>query len=185
MDNGWGSYRRFLNGDQNGMAEIITAYKDGLMLYLLGYTKNIYIAEEIMEDVFVKLVVKRPRFTEKYSFKTWLYTIGRNTALDYLRHNKRYSAVSAEDFEESLTDEQDLEKSYIREEQKILLHRAMNKLKRDYRQVLYMSYFEDMKNAEIAAVMKKSRRQIENLIYCSKNALKKELEKEGFIYEEL
>lgn len=65
------------------------------------------------------------------------------------------------------------------------MHKAMETLNPDYRQVLYLSFFEDMSNAEIAAVMRKSKRQIEVLIYRAKISLKSKLEKEGFIYEEL
>ncbi|MDE7362040.1 MAG: RNA polymerase sigma factor [Oscillospiraceae bacterium] len=182
MDNGASSYRRFLDGDESGMVEIIRDYKDGLMLYLNGYVKNIHIAEELMEDTFVKLVVKRPRYSAKFSFKTWLYTIGRNAAIDYLRKRSRSAEVT---MDESLPDEEDLERSYFKEEQKIALHRAMGRLKEEYRQALYLSYFEELSNAEIAEVMRKSRRQIENLIYRGKQSLKSELEKEGFVYEEL
>ena len=75
MDNGASSYRRFLGGDENGIVEIIRDYKDGLILYLNGFTQNICIAEELMEETFVKIVVKKPKFSARYSFKTWLYNI--------------------------------------------------------------------------------------------------------------
>lgn len=185
MDNGASSYRRFLEGDESGLEDIIKYYKDGLILYLLGYTKNIYVAEEIMEETFVKLVVKKPRFSEKYSFKTWLYTIGRNAAIDYFRKNSRIIPVPACDLAKIKSDEEDIEKSYIKEERKIAVHRTINKLYENYRQVLYLSFFEGMSNGEIAAVMKKNKRQVENLIYRAKQALKTELEKGDFIYEEL
>ena len=61
----------------------------------------------------------------------------------------------------------------------------MRELKPEYFQVLYLVYFEDFSNKEIATIMKKNKRQIENLIYRAKNALKSELEKEGFEYENL
>ena len=48
MDNGASSYRRFLDGDDEGLTLIIKDYKDGLILYLNGYVSNIYVAEEIM-----------------------------------------------------------------------------------------------------------------------------------------
>ncbi|MBP0966052.1 MAG: RNA polymerase subunit sigma-24, partial [Oscillospiraceae bacterium] len=50
--------------------------------------------------------------------------------------------------------------------------------------VLYLSYFEGFSNAEIAVIMKKSRRQIEALLYNAKKALRTELERSGFAYEE-
>lgn len=184
MDNGASSYRRFLDGDESGMVEIIRDYKDGLALYLNGFVGNISVAEDLMEDTFVKLVVKKPRYTAKFSFKTWLYTIGRNAAIDYLRKYRRRADITDVELE-ALPDAESLELSYIKEEQKLTLHRALGRLKTEYRQALYLSYFEELSNAEIAEVMRKSRRQIENLIYRGKQSLKSELEKEGFVYEEL
>lgn len=185
MDNGASSYRRFLDGDESGIVEIIRDYKDGLILYLNGFTQNIHAAEDLMEDTFVKLVVKKPKFSGKCSFKTWLYTIGRNAAIDHFRRNSKTAEAAADDWQYLSSGEESLEQTYIREERKIILHRAMRKLKPEYRQVLYLSFFEDFSNAQIAAIMKKSKRQIENLIYRAKMSLKSELEKEGFTDERL
>ena len=44
MDNGASSYRRFLDGDNKGLSEIVRDYKDGLMLYLNGFVNNISVA---------------------------------------------------------------------------------------------------------------------------------------------
>ena len=185
MDNGASSYRRFLDGDDEGMVEIIRDYKDGLILYLNGYISNIFIAEELMEDTFVKLVTKKPKYTAKYAFKTWLYTIGRNVALDYLRRRKRTATVSLDDVADCLLEEESVERAYLKEEQKIALHHAMRSLKPEYRQVLYLTYFDGFSNADAARTMNKSTRQIENLVYRAKQALKAQLEKENFVYEEL
>ena len=104
MDNGASSYRRFLEGDENGIVEIIRDYKDGLILYLNGFTLNVCIAEELMEETFVKLVVKKPKFSARYSFKTWLYTIGRNVAIDYLRRNSKSVNMTDEEMQNILSE---------------------------------------------------------------------------------
>ncbi|MDE6426799.1 MAG: sigma-70 family RNA polymerase sigma factor [Ruminococcus sp.] len=182
MDNGEISYRRFLDGDDEGMVELIRDYKDGLILYLSGITGNILLAEEIMEDTFFKLVTKKPKFSGRSSFKTWLYAIGRNSAMDSLRRRARFSDKPLEEYTD-LADELSIEKDYLKEEQKIALHRALQKLNPDYRQVLYLVFFENFSNAETAKIMHKTRRQVENLLYRAKQSLKSELEKEGFKYE--
>lgn len=184
MDSGADNYRRFLDGDKNGLAEIIREYRDGLILFVNGYANNICVAEEIVEEVFIKLVFKKPKFSGKSSFKTWLYSIGRFTALDILRHNARRNALPIDDFYD-ISDEESLEINYIKEEQRIMLHKAVKKLNPDYCQVLYLIFFEGFDNAGAAKIMKKTNRQIENLIYCAKKALKSELDREGFIYEKL
>ena len=85
MDNGASSYRRFLDGDDKGIAEIVGDYKDGLILYLNCYVNNIFIAEELTEDTFFRLITKRPRYSGKSTFKSWLYAIGRNVAVDFIK----------------------------------------------------------------------------------------------------
>lgn len=185
MDNGASSYRRFLDGDDNGLVEIIRDYKDGLILYLNSFIGNIYIAEEIAEETFIKLVVKKPKFRGKSTFKTWLYAIGRNAATDYLRKLSKNACSSIDDFPNLSDDEDSLEKLYIREEQKISVHKALKQLTPDYRQVLYLIYFEGFSNSQAAQIMKKNNRQVENLIYRAKKSLKTALEKEGFSYENI
>ena len=185
MDNGASSYRRFLDGDDAALAEIVRDYRDGLILYLNGIVNNISVAEELMEETLFKLITKKPRFNAKYSFKTWLYTIGRNVAIDYIRQNSKLSDTSFDDLENYIQDEYDLERLYIIEEQKIIVHRALKKLNTEYRQVLWLIYFEELSNIEAAAIMKKTSRQMKNLVYRAKTALKTELEKEDFLYEEL
>lgn len=62
MDNGADSYRRFLAGDDSGLVEIVRDYKDGLILFLNRYVRNIHIAEELAKDTFVRIVTKKPCF---------------------------------------------------------------------------------------------------------------------------
>ena len=186
MDNGASSYRRFRDeGNESGLIEIIRDYKDGLILYLNSFVGNIQTAEELAEDTFVLLGIKKPKDKGKGSFKTWLYTIGRNVAIDYLRRNSKRNEISINDYLEIVSEEQNLELAYIKEERKITVHHAMVKLKSEYRQILWLIYFEEFSNKEAAAVMKKSVHNIETLIYRARKALKSQLEMEGFVYEEL
>ena len=61
----------------------------------------------------------------------------------------------------------------------------MKRLNMEYRQVLYLVFFEDFQNAQVASVLGKSKKQVENLVYRAKLSLKTEMEKEGFVYENL
>ena len=186
MDNGASSYRRFRdNGDESGLVEIIRDYKDGLILYLNSFVGNIHTAEELAEDTFVLFGIKKPKDKGKGSFRTWLCTIGRNVAIDYLRRNSKRTEISIDECSELVSEEQDLELSYIQEERKITVHRAMRKLKSEYRQILWLIYFEGFSNKEVAAVMKKSVHNVETLVYRARKSLKSQLEMEGFVYEEL
>ena len=185
MDNGACSYRRFLDGDDTAIAELVGAYKDGLILYLNGYVHNIFAAEELAEDTFFRLITKKPRFGGNSSFKSFLYAIGRNVAVDYIRHQSKVRQISLEEAENYIAVVESLEQTYLREEQKLELNRALAQLPDEYRHVLWLSFFEDFSNQEIAAIMRKNERQVRNLLYRAKQSLKSILEKEGFVYEDL
>lgn len=184
MDNGSRSYDRYLNGDDSALSEIVHEYKDGLTLYLNTFTNNLYDAEEIMEETFYKLAYKKPKFKGKSSFRTWLYSIGRNLAIDYLRKRSRHSAESLEDHYD-LKGNEDIELNYIKEEQKKMIHKAIHDLRSEYRQVICLIYLEGFDTSEAARIMHKTNRQITNLLYQAKKVLKKELEKGGVSYEGL
>ena len=185
MDNGASSYRRFLEGDDDGIVQIIKDHKDGLMLYLNSFVQNIHLAEDLTEDTFVKLIARQPRFSGKSTFKTWLYAIGRNVALDFLRKNAKLPTVSAEEAMTLIADEADVARQYLCSERKLQVHKALKQLNDEYRQVLVLVYFEDFQNDQVASIMGKSKKQIENLVYRAKLSLKSKLEKEGFVYEDL
>ena len=173
------SYRRYLQGDDQGMVELVREYKDGLMLYLNSLVGDLHVAEDLAEDTFVKLAVKKPPDRGGASFRTWLYAMGRHRAIDWMRRNRHRRELSLEELQELAADGESLEESYLREEQKIAVHRAMGKLKEDYRQILWLVYFEGFAVKDAAWVMGKSAHGGETLIYRARRALKEILEQEG------
>ena len=178
MDNGASSYLRFLNGDNNGFTEIVREYKDGLMLFINCNVGDIHISEEIADETFLRLYVKKPEYKKEYSFKTWLYAIGRNTAVNYLKKLKRQPYAPLEDYY-YISDETDIESEHIRNEEHLQVHKAIKRLNPEYSQVLYLVFFEELSTDECAVIMGKRKRQIYDLLYRAKESLKKELEKEG------
>lgn len=184
MDKGAECYSRFLSGDKDAIEEIIRDYKDGLVFYLSNLVGDFHRAEELTIDTFIKLFYEQPKFKGKCSFKTWLFAIGRYTALDYLRKNKRISEVSIDDALD-ISDRESLERDYIRNEERFRLRQTIDKLKPEYAQVLYLIFFEGFDTGETARIMGKSNKQITDLLYRAKAALKREIEKEGYKYDGL
>lgn len=183
MDHAEQSYQRFLAGDESGLVELIRTYRDGLMLYLNGFVSDLSVAEDLTEDTFLKLVLKKPRFSARSSFKTWLYTIGRNLALDHLRRKK--ADIPLDICPEAADEECALESRYIQQEDRLIIHRTMKKLKREYRQVLWLVYFEGFSCAEAGKIMGKSVSNTQTLACRARQALKTKLLEEGFEYENL
>lgn len=171
-------YRCFLDGDDEGLVRLIERFKEPLTLYLCSITGNVFSAEELMEETFFRLASRKPRFSGRSSFKTWLYAIARNLAVDQLRREAKRPTVP---LDEALASAElaGVEEQYLKSEEKIAVHRALGRVSPEYRQALWLSYFEELPNGEIARVTGRSKRQVENLLYRAKHALKAELEKEG------
>lgn len=185
MDDGTNSYRRFLQGNPNGLEEIVQLYNHSLIFFINGMVSNISAAEDLAAETFLELIIHKNRFRENASFKTWLFQIAHNNAIDYLRKQARHTQRPITDAEKELPDKVILEDAILLDERKKQLYHAMDNIHTEYREVLHLLYFENMSYDEAAAVLKKNNKQIKNLAYRAKQALKCALEKEGFVYEDL
>lgn len=174
-------YARFLQGDNKALEELIGIHKESLTLFLYSFIKNMSEAENMMIDVFAQLVVSGVKFKGNSTFKTYLFSIGRNEACRYLKKNKRY--LPLENIENSVLDDKSFsEMNLLKEERNRNLYNAISALSSDYRQVLILLYFEEMSYRGAAEVMKKNEKQITNLAYRAKKALKEKLNSRGFVY---
>ena len=178
MDHGASSYRRFLDGDDSGLDDLIRDYRDGLVLYLTGIVGDFSLAEEAAEETFVKLFFKRPKDNGHCSFKTWLYTIGRNTARDVLRKRKRSVPTSPEVLAQLKEDQARLTDSYLQTETSETVRAAMERLKPEHKQILWLLYEERFSMRDAATIMHRSVHATESLAYRARQALKDALKEE-------
>ena len=75
---------RTMEGDESALAEIITKYADHLLNYIASLTKNRQEAEEIVQDVFLKVWNARDYLANVKDLKSWLFILSRNRALDVI-----------------------------------------------------------------------------------------------------
>lgn len=175
MDNGAESYRRFLDGDESAFDEIMKELFRGLVFFVNGYVRDVHTAEDIAIDVFADLIVHKHRYNFKVSLKTYLYMLGRSRALDFLRHRRAADTVTLSEARDVPDDERALEDEVIADERFRAVTDAVSKLPPDMRDAVHLVYFDDLTYDEAARVMKKTRKQIDNLIYRAKKALREEL----------
>ena len=178
-------YRRYLDGDESALGEIVRAYSDSMIFFTKSIVKNFSDAEEIVSDAFVHIAVRKHAFRGDSQLKTYLFAICRHKAVDLLRKkvSRGGDAISVES--ELDADTVTLESRILRSERDEALHRAMSELCEEYRTALYLAYFENMPHEDVARAMKKSRKQTENIIFRARRALRAMLEKEGFTSEDI
>ncbi len=178
MDNGASSYRRFLDGDESAFDELMKELFHNLVFFIDQYVHDIHTAEDIAIDVFSDLIVHKHRYNFRVTLKTYLFMIGRSRALDYIRHRKVISFTPLSETEE-LADEKNLEDSLLFDEKKRALHTAIQQLPLEMQTVIHLVYFEGMSYEETAMVMKKKKKQVDNLLYRAKKELRILFGKDG------
>ena len=169
-------YRQYLRSDETGLETLMKKYGDPLTLYINGYLHDVHEAEDLMIEVFSYLFTKKPHIRDG-GFKAYLYKTAQHMAL---RHKSRRRLLFSLD---GLTDEPDgqtlVEEVVHTKERDQILHFCMAELKPDYREALYLTYFEGMSYLQAAEVMRKSEKQITNMVYRGKERLRGLLEREG------
>ena len=184
MGTGESGYRRFIAGEREAFEEVIDEYRESLIFFIYRYIGDIETAEDIAEDVFVELIIHPYRYDFKASLKTYIFSIGRNKAVDYIRKRSRLSFMDESTFEfadfADTADVKSLEQQVIDDERLRRVCEVMGQIKKEYRVALHLVYFEELSYEEVGRIMKKSRKQVENLIYRGKNAIRRILEEEWF-----
>ena len=174
-------YSRFLKeGNSDDLRVLLERYRESLTLFLYRYMDSMEDAEEIMLDSFAAAVSGTASFRGSSSFKTWLFAIGRNQAMKQLK-KRRLETVPMHEGLAYDTEEPGME--IFRSEEREKLYKALEEIHPDYREALYLMYFENMSVDEIASVMNKNRKQIYNMIQRGRDSLKKTLERMGFDHD--
>lgn len=174
-------YRRYLTGEEQAANILVERYGDALILYINGYLQDFHNAEDLMIEAFSLVFAKERPIDDKGSFKAYLYKTARHLAFRH-RHKHRFLFVQLEKLEFELQSDSFVDTQLLQDEKRQQLYAALEKLKTEYREALYLVYFEDMSYQSAAAVMGKSEYAVTNLVHRGKQRLKTILEQEGFTY---
>ena len=138
----------------------------------MTYVKNIEIAEDIAQDSFMYMIINKVEYDFKYSFKTYLYTIAKSRALNYLKREKR--TIYVEDaILNNVNLEGNIENEFIIKENYNALIKTIKKLKNEYQIVIYLYYFQGFKYKEICKILNQSMPKTKMAIHRAKKLLEK------------
>jgi len=176
-------------GDANALAELLDMYQDFVYTIARRMVKQKEAAEEITQDVFVKVYYKLHTFKKDSKFSTWLYTIVYRTCLNYLQKKSRLvNDISLPDKDdggplyderavESWTDDQDYDRREI-------LWQAVDKLKMEQGLVITLYYLQQLSVKETAKVMSIPENTVKTHLARGRNNLKQILLNE-YLQEDL
>ena len=172
-------YKEFLIGNKDSFEKIVVRHKDSIIYFIQRYVKSVDIAEDLAQDVFVYILINKKNYKFEYSLKTYLYTIAKSKALNYIKREKRIVELDENRYE----DLEELEEKVFKNERAENLKKAIQKLKTEYQNVIYLADIEQLSYKEIGHILNKTVGSVKVLIHRARKALEKIVIEEGYKYE--
>ena len=169
-------YKEFLNGYEESFNNIIRKYRKPLISFISRLVKSVEVAEDIAQDTFVYVLVNKTEYDFKYSLKTYLYTIAKCRAINYLKRERKvvsYDEAYMREKEESYIDE-----SLIKEEEKKEIYDAIKRLKKSHQVIIYLKEIEGFKYKEISRILNKTVPELKMTAHRARKSLEKIMRKE-------
>ncbi|MBQ3278406.1 MAG: RNA polymerase sigma factor [Clostridia bacterium] len=131
------------------LEQIYLEYRKKVMGYIRARIRSFADAEDLCEDVFEKIQRKLGDFDEsKASLNTWVFTITRNTVIDYFRRSK-----PSEELDENLSDDSEVDEGVLQNETLGELASALQALPEEMRAIIVLRYYDGKPLTEIAEIM--------------------------------
>lgn len=148
-------------GDLAAFEELIRHHQQGLFLFIYRIVNNSDDAEELAQEAWVRAYKSLKGFKGKSGFKTWLYRIGMNLALNFRTRTKPIEELS-----EFLPapDTYQPEETFRQKQREEIVKEALLRLSVDQRTAIVLSLYERMSYKEIAEVMRRSVRAVDSLL---------------------
>ena len=169
-------------GQEDYFYLLMKRYETKLLRYILKMTRHqLSDAEDILQEVFIKVYKNQRGFNPKLKFSSWIYRIAHNEVVNMYRKNRSGKGlISIDDTETDakgeiaiLADTLDVQAAYISEEIRMKLRNALSNISADYREILVLRYFEELSYSEISDILMKPQGTVATLINRAKSALKK------------
>jgi len=146
----------YLNGEESVIAELLRRHKSKIYTSIYLLVKDQYLAEDIFQDTFVKVVntLRGGRYNEEGKFLPWVMRIAHNLVIDYFRREKRAPMITSADGTDVLNliqiHEESMEERMLREQTHADLRAMIQLLPDEQKEVLIMRHYADLSFKEIA-----------------------------------
>lgn len=139
------------NGDLDKLGLLFERYNKQLYNFFLKQTGQVQVSEDLVQDVFVRILNYRHTYRGESGFVTWMFSIAHNTRFDHYRKSK-HRGESLDQIREIPDSAPSPEEKAITDNKKLLLHKALLQLGEEKLEALVLSRYHNMKYEEIAAI---------------------------------
>jgi RNA polymerase sigma factor (sigma-70 family) len=137
------------NGDLDKLGLLFERYKRPLFGFFYGINKDPELSEDLVQNVFVRILKYRTLYRGEGEFRSWLFHIARNVSHDQYKKKKINASDSLEAWEERIGSDENRMTAYDKEDDLELLAQAMDRLSKEKREILLLSKYQEKKYKEI------------------------------------
>lgn len=170
-------------GDREAFNRLVDKYSKSIINYIYRFSGSREDAEDLAQEVFIKVYNAAANYVPSAKFTTWLYRIASNVSIDYLRKKKHSRGTSSLDEQQEseegsparqIADEKQkpADKEVLDKETSDNINKALLTLPENQRAAIIMKVYEDKSYADIAGVLGVSVPSVESLIFRARQALK-------------
>ncbi len=160
--------------------QIFEKYYDRIYRFFLYRTNNVYLSEELSSMVFEKIIINIDSYDKSSSIEPWIFTISRNCLYDYFKSRKNKTFLDIDDFDNILVSKSDVENHMLSCEDNQALLKALNKLNPIEQNIVSYKFGAELKNKEIAQILKLSETNVGTILYRSIKKLKTIMESDKY-----
>ncbi|MBS1667246.1 MAG: sigma-70 family RNA polymerase sigma factor [Bacteroidetes bacterium] len=148
----------FRDGDLNALEALVIRHKDKLYTSILFLVKDKYLAEDIFQDVLIKVIdtIRGGRYTEEGKFLPWATRIAHNLCVDHFRKVKRTPAIKTSDdrdiFEVINFTEEGADTKMMKRQSHDRVRQMLDMLPEDQKEVIILRHYADLSFKEIASL---------------------------------
>jgi RNA polymerase sigma factor (sigma-70 family) len=150
----------YLEGNTDALATLITRYKDKIYTSIYLLVKDKYLAEDLFQDVFIRIIdtLKGGRYTDEGKFLPWALRIAHNLCVDHFRKIKRNPSIKTSDdhdiFEVLNFSEPGADQVIMQSQSHDRIRKMIDMLPEDQREVIVLRHYADLSFKEIADLTK-------------------------------
>ena len=160
------------------MEEIYKDYFQYVFSYLLSFTNNPEIAEELTQETFYSVIKNIHKFQNNSSLKTWIYKIAKNKLIDYYKKIKKIQNMDIDEVSEKFLLINSFEEEYADREELLNVYKRIHRLDEKSKEVVYLRIKCEFNFKEIGNIMGKSEEWARITFYRAKIKLKEDFENE-------
>lgn len=165
---------KVLQGETDEFRHLVAKYQQPLFNYAFRHTRDVDLAKDVTQQVFLKTYEKLKSFDTKRKFFSWIFRITVNETINFMKYNRKYLPIDTMKNIPDAESQTETENKEIKDR----VQKAIMRLDHKYRTLILLKHFEDYSYSEIADILEIPEKKVKSRLFTAREKLSKLLQRE-------